>query len=399
MFSSSRGFAAQERGAVSKPRIAIVGGGLGGMTVAILLQQAGYDAQIYEQAGKLGRLGAGITLGPNVMKILRRAGLVEKMYSIGIAPQTSLSRAGDTGEILYKWPTNEWTARFSMPFFIMHRGDLQALLYSRLQPEAMHFGHRLVGLDTKGSVTRLTFENGRVIEADVVIGADGIDSTVREILLGPEAPIYTGYVAYRGIFPAARLSDHRVSADITKWWPKERGLEADDRHILIYYLDRAREELYFVTGTPDPDWEPGPSSVPCEIDEIKERYDGFHPEVMRVIDACPQATKWPLLERKPFALWSRDNIVLLGDACHPMKPHMGQGAGMAMEDAAMMFRCIEHVGGDDFPAAFRLYEANRQERTAKVQQVSGSNTFLKQESDPSWVFGYDAFEVPLVAAN
>ena len=379
-----------------KARIAVIGGGLGGMTVGILLQQAGYDVQIYEQAAKLGRLGAGINLGANMMKIMRRIGLADKMYEVGLVPQRSLSREWDTGDILYEWPTDKWAAQYGMRNLIMHRGDFHTVLFSGLRPETVKFGYRLRDIKERSATVDLSFENGETVEADVVIGADGIDSVVREILLGPEDPIYTGFIAYRAIFPAARLGDFRVSADITKWWPNERLPAREDRHILIYYLDHSREELYFVTGSPDPHWEHGVASVPCDVAEIKKCYEGFHPEVMRVIGACPQASKWPLLERKPLTMWGRGNIVLLGDACHPMKPHMAQGAGMAIEDAATLFRCFEHIGGEDFAKAFRLYEANRHARTSRVQQVSHENTFLKHETDPTWVFGYDAFEAPLV---
>ncbi len=169
----------------------------------------------------------------------------------------------------------------------------------------------------------------------------------------------------------------------------------EDRHFIVYYLTGARDEVYFVTGSPEPNWPGGVSSIPATIAEIKKCYEGFHPEVQRVIDASPWASKWPLLERDPLPLWSRDNIVVLGDACHPMKPHMGQGAGMAIEDAAILARCVA-ASGDDFPTAFKLYRANRIERTSIVQKASHENTWMKYATDPSWVFAYDAFTVPLL---
>ena len=132
--------------------------------------------------------------------------------------------------------------------------------------------------------------------------------------------------------------------------------------------------------------------------EIRACYEGFHPEVIRVIEACPHASKWPLLEREPRPVWSRDGIVLLGDACHPMKPHMGQGAAMAFEDAVILARCIETCG-EDVTGAFRLYEQTRIGRTSRVQRESHVNTWLRDPSDPGWVFGYDALTVPLGATD
>jgi 6-hydroxynicotinate 3-monooxygenase len=376
-----------------KPRVAIVGAGLGGTTAGILLQQAGYSVTVYEQAPELQRIGAGIHLHANLMRVMKAIGVAGRMYEIGISPKNWYSREWDTGRILFEPSMEEWTRTYGMPHLVMHRGDMQAVLTEALRPESLRFGKRLVGLDEKPGGMRLAFADGTSAEADVVIGADGVNSKIREILLGPEDPIYTGFVAYRAIFPTKLLGDYRVAADTTKWWSDERHPANEDRHFIIYYLTKARDEIYFVTGSPDPDWKGGLSSQPCETDEIKTCYEGFHEEVQRVIEACPRASKWPLLEREPLPLWSRGRMVMLGDACHPMKPHMGQGAGMAIEDAAVLVRCLQQV--DDPAAAFEAYRRARIERTSRVQQVSHDNTWMHYPHDVSWVFGYDAMSVPL----
>lgn len=376
-----------------KPRVAIVGAGLGGTTAGILLQQAGYSVTVYEQAPELQRIGAGIHLHANLMRVMKAIGVAGRMYEIGISPKNWYSREWDTGRILFEPSMEEWTRTYGMPHLVMHRGDMQAVLTEALRPESLRFGKRLVGLDEKPGGMRLAFADGTSAEADVVIGADGVNSKIREILLGPEDPIYTGFVAYRAIFPTKLLGDYRVAADTTKWWSDERHPAKEDRHFIIYYLTKARDEIYFVTGSPDPDWKGGLSPQPCETDEIKTCYEGFHEEVQRVIEACPRASKWPLLEREPLPLWSRGRMVMLGDACHPMKPHMGQGAGMAIEDAAVLVRCLQQV--DDPAAAFEAYRRARIERTSRVQQVSHDNTWMHYPHDVSWVFGYDAMSVPL----
>ena len=378
----------------TKPRIAIVGAGLGGTTAGILLEKAGYPVTVYEQAPQLQRIGAGIHLHANLMRVMKAIGVAERMYDIGISPQTWYSREWDTGRILWAPSMEEWEKTYGIPHLVMHRGDMQAVLTAALSPDAVRFNKRLAGLDEKAGVMRLSFADGSSAEADVVIGADGVNSKIREILLGPEDPTYTGFVAYRAIYPASLLGDYRVAADTTKWWSDERLPAQEDRHFIVYYLTKARDEIYFVTGSPDPNWQGGVSPVPAEIDEIVECYKGFHPEVMNVIKACPKASKWPLLEREPLPLWSRNRIVLLGDACHPMKPHMGQGAGMAIEDAAVLVRCIKDKG-DDIEGAFKMYREGRIARTSKVQRVSHENTWMNYPMDPSWVFAYDAMTVPL----
>ena len=381
---------------MAKQTVAVVGGGLGGTLAAILLQRAGHTVAVYEQAPELARIGAGINLGSNVMRIMRHIGLEDRMNAIGLVPATGASRVWDTGQVLFQRPYAQWAERFGAQHLIMHRGDLLDVLVSALPDGTIRFGRRLVGLDPAGPRTRLSFADGSTEEADIVIGADGVNSRVREILLGPEPPIYSGTVAYRAIFPASLLHGALPTFDSTKWWSDERLPTQEDRHFLIYYLTRQREEIYFVTGSPAPEWDGNVASVPASVAEIRACYEGFHKEVIRVIDACPAASKWPLLERRPQAVWSREGIVLLGDACHPMKPHMGQGAAMAFEDAVMLTRCIGHCG-DDSQAAFGLYEASRIGRTSRVQRESHDNTWMKHSADPAWVFGYDALAAPLAA--
>ena len=377
------------------PSIAIVGGGLGGTLAAILLQRAGYPTQVYEQAPELARIGAGINLGSNVMRIMRHVGLEDRMVGIGLVPETGASREWDTGRVLFQRPYRRWAERFGAAHLIMHRGDLLAVLAAALAPGTLAFGKRLAGLARAGTGMRLSFADGAAATADLVIGADGVNSRVREILLGPEPPTYTGTVAYRAIFPA-RLLGTPLAYDSTKWWSDARHPAQEDRHFISYYLTRRRDEVYFVTGSPAPDWDGNVASVPATMAEIKACYAGFHPEVQRIIDACPAASKWPLLERAPQPLWSRDGVVLLGDSCHPMKPHMGQGAAMAFEDAVMLARCLDATEGDH-AAAFPLYEASRIARTSRVQRESHANTWLRDPTDPAWVFGYDALTAPLAA--
>ena len=377
-----------------KLTIAIVGAGLGGLTAAILLQRAGYPVRVYEQAPEIARIGAGINLGQNILRVMHHLGLSDAMYQTGLVPERHLSREWDTGRVLFDVPLQDWAARYGMPNLIMHRGDLQASLAAALDPGTIVFDRHLRGLQTQPGGMRLEFADGATADADIVVGADGVDSRVREILQGAAPPLYTGVVAYRAIFPTALLGGKGLESDFSKWWSDERHPAEEDRHFLIYHLTERRDEVYFVTGSPDPHWDASVSNVPAPIDEIRACYEGFHPEVTRVIDACPQATKWPLLIRPPMEHWSEGRVVLLGDACHPMKPHMGQGANMAMEDGVVLARCLDACDGEH-TQAFAMYEATRIARATRVQQESFVNVWLKYPTDPSWVFAYNPLSVPL----
>jgi 6-hydroxynicotinate 3-monooxygenase len=381
-----------------KPRIAIVGAGLGGVTAGILLQQAGHDVAIYEQAPSLARIGAGIGLGPNVLRVMKKIGVMDQLMDIGIVQQTSLSRVWDTGEILWDRKEQKWEEMFGFPALTMHRGDMLSVLSKHVKPGTIRFNKALLDIGHRLGGTQLLFTDQHETEADIVIGADGVNSKVREILLGREDPIYTGFVAYRSIYPMSLLGDFVPASDAAKWWSDERHPANEDRHFIHYYLTKKRDEMYFVTGSPYPHWPGGVSSVPATKAEIKECYEGFHPDVQKIIDAAPSLSKWPLLERNPLPLWSRDNVVVLGDACHPMKPHMGQGAGMAIEDAAVLSRAIDSADGN-FARAFKMYRATRVERTSRVQQESHVNVWMKYPTDPSWVYAYDANTVPLVSVE
>lgn len=384
---------------MSKPTVAIVGAGLGGIAAAAMLQRAGFPVTVFEQAPELSRIGAGIHLGPNVMHVMRSLGLDEAMYETGLVPRSYESREWDTGRILFDVPLAQWHRDYGMRYLILHRGDLQAIMADALTPGTIKFDHCLMDLETtQGGGVRLNFANRATARADVVIGADGVDSKVRELLQGYAPPTYTGMVAYRAIYPTSRLGGRGLLADTSKWWSDERLPAKEDRHFIIYYLTSRRDEVYFVTGSPEPRWDAGIASIPVEIDEIRTCYEGFHPEVARIIDACPEASKWPLLTRPPLERWHEGRIALLGDACHPMKPHMGQGANMAIEDGVVLARCLIACEGDA-SSAFPMYEATRFARASRVQRESNVNVWLKYPTDPTWVYGYNPLTAPLGVAQ
>ncbi len=372
-----------------KPHIAIIGAGIGGLTAAACLRRIGIDAHIYEQARGFIRLGAGIQQAPNAVRVLYALGLEDQLLARAFQPETTDSRDHDTGDLTNSLPLGQSILdRHGVPYFLMHRGDLHAMLAGLVPADAMSLNHKLAGLDqAPGGGVRMTFTNGETAEADAVIGADGVHSVVREFMLGKEQPRFTGRVAYRTVFPAARLGDMQLYPCV-KWW-------GPDRHIVSYYVNPGRDARYFVTSTPEPEFNLESWSAKGDLATLRAAYDTFHPQVRAILAACPDVHKWALVERDPLPKWVDGNVALLGDACHPMTPYMAQGASTSIEDAAILSRCLDGVERDGLHAALRRYEATRKPRTSRIQQTSAKNTWLKQPQDADWVYGYDAWTVPL----
>jgi salicylate hydroxylase/6-hydroxynicotinate 3-monooxygenase len=369
--------------------IAIVGAGIGGLAVAATLRRFGMEARIYEQAERFARIGAGIQMMPNSMQVLRRIGIEDRLRRISFAPYSHLNRVWDTGEVSRELPMPE--SLYGAPYLCMHRADLHEALLSALPPEFVHLGRKLVGLDEAAGSVTLIFADGSRASADAVIGADGVHSVVRDIIVGPDAPIHKGRIAYRAVFPAALMNGHDIGPSRTKWW----GI---DRHIVIYYTNPARSEVYFVTSVPEPaEWLTRESwSAKGDVRELRAAYQGFHGDVRAVLDACPDCHKWAILEREPLPRWNQGRAALLGDAAHPMTPYMAQGGATAIEDAAVLARCLAEVEGEDIEGAFRRYEAHRKPRTSAVQAISSANTWMREgTSDTAWLYGYDAWHAPL----
>jgi len=370
-----------------KISLAIVGAGMGGLAAAATLRQAGFDVHVYEQAPAFARVGAGVQMMPNSMKVLRGIGVEAPLRRVAFQPYSHLNREWDTGRVIRELPMPE--DMFGAPYLCMHRADLHNALLSTVPPEIVHLDKKLVGLDQSPSTVELRFADGTRAQADAVVGADGVHSVVRDIIIGPDMPIHGGRIAYRSVFSSALLNGFDIGPSRTKWW-------GPDRHIVIYYTNPARTELYFVTSVPEPaEWMTRESwSAMGDVKELRKAYEGFHHDVRVVLEACPDCHKWAILDRDPLPRWSDGRVVLLGDACHAMTPYMAQGAATAIEDAAVLARCLKEV--DDIEGAFKRYEAHRKPRTSRIQAISRANTWMKGgDDDTSWLYGYDAWHVPL----
>jgi salicylate hydroxylase/6-hydroxynicotinate 3-monooxygenase len=369
-------------------KVAIVGAGIAGLTAAAALRRVGIHAQVYEQAQQFSRVGAGIQLTPNGMRLLMGLGVGQRLRERGFAPEVGHHREWDSGEVTYVHPMGVQTEeRYGAPDLMMHRAELHGALASLIPEQSVHFNKKLVGLEPAGSRIALAFADGSRAQADAVIGADGIHSAVRELVFGAEELRFTGQVAYRAVFPT-RLLGGAGFDDRVKWW-------GTDRHIVSYILDPRRDEIYFMASTPEPDFVNESWSAPGDLGELREAFAAFHPRARSLLDACPSVRKWALIERNPISRWSSDGVMLIGDACHPMLPYMAQGASSSMEDAVVLARCFASAGPDDVNAVFRRCEANRKERTSAFQAGSRQNSWMRTTAGIDWVYEYDAWNVPL----
>jgi 2-polyprenyl-6-methoxyphenol hydroxylase-like FAD-dependent oxidoreductase len=374
-------------------RIAVIGAGVGGLAAAAALRRVGIEVEIYEQAEKFARIGAGIQQSPNAMKVHRGLGIEARLRDVAFAPATSLNRDAVTGAVTNEHPLGRAVEeRYGAPYLTLHRGDLHAALAAVVPSGSVHMGKKLARIGSDGPGVALAFADGTEVVADAVIGADGVHSLVRDHVVASERPHFTGRVAYRTTFPATLLRGVDVGSSRTKWW-------GADRHIVIYFVTAARDEVYFVTSQPErADWITQESwSAKGDVTELREAFATFHPDVRAVLAAAPEVHKWGIFERDPLPTWRRGRVVLLGDACHPMTPYMASGAAMALEDAVVLSRCFAELDGESVEHVFDAYEATRKPRASLVQAGSSANTWMRNATNPDWLYGYDAWTAPLAA--
>ena len=349
----------------SQTSIGIIGGGVGGLTAAASLLRAGFDVQVYEQAGTLGEVGAGINIGPNASRILHRLGIADELGRTGVKPASFDQRRWDDGRILLRSPLGEAVEKaFGAPYYTFHRGDLHRALANAIPADRTHLAHRFTHLMDHGDRVEAYFENGASISVDALIGADGIHSVVRHALFGPEKPRFTGCVAYRGMVPSNHLRHLDLELTNQIWM-------GPNAHFVHYFVSAGRL-VNFVAITEQDSWL-GESWVDRgEVADVLAAFQGWHDQVLSIIGAADETYKWALFDRSPLQSWSAGRITLLGDACHPMLPFMGQGGAQAIEDGATLTTCLLKFL-NDIPAALHLYEQLRLPRASRLQGLSATN--------------------------
>ncbi|MEK7946749.1 FAD-dependent monooxygenase [Pigmentiphaga sp. YJ18] len=374
---------------MASPLIGISGAGIGGLAAAIALRKLGLDSVVFEQAPRFARVGADINLTPNAVLALDGLGVGDELRKTAARPTHRISRTWDTGEETSRLEMSQAAeTRYGAPQLTMHRADLLAALEQAVPAATIHLGKRTVGIDEGADGITVRFEDGTSQRVDVLVGADGIHSTVRKHLLGDEYPDFTGVVAYRAVVPASRLEGVPNLGAFTKWWGPN-----PETQIVTFPLNLGRDIFIFAT-TPQDSWRHESWTMPGSVEELRASYSDFHPEARALLAACDEVLKSALYVRDPLPSWSRGNVTLLGDACHPMMPFMAQGAGMAIEDAVVLARYLADT--PEAPAqALKRYEAARHDRTARVQIGSRGNNWLKEGGNADWVYEYNAWTVPL----
>ena len=346
--------------------VAVIGGGIGGTSAALSLLQSGVDVHVYEQARELREVGAGIQISPNASRVLHRLGLAEALAEMGVKPLAWHQRRWQDGRTLLRTPLAEaMQAAFGSPHYQMHRADVLRTLVAALPSDRVHVGHRLASLGDHGDRVEAQFENGARINVDALVGADGIHSTVRGILFGPEQPHFTGCMCYRGLVPAVRLAHLEIPVEAQIWM-------GPGKHFVHYYV-RNKQLLNFVAIIDQDTWTKESWTDRGDVADAIAAYEDWHPQLQGILQAVDETFIWALFDRPPMQRWSVGRVALLGDACHAMLPFMAQGAAQAIEDGATLAACLANRGKKDVADALKLYETHRLPRTARVQALAANN--------------------------
>ena len=339
-------------------KVAIVGGGIGGVATANALMQRGIEAHVYEQAPVLKEVGAGVALHPNGVRMLRKLGFGDEVARYGARWFDPRFLRHDGTLVAPWWPPDQGPA---VEIYGMHRADLLQMLLDRLPREVVHADHRCVAFAQDARRAVLTFHNGVEVEADVVVGADGIHSTLQRYVTEPPPPIYSGSVAYRGIISAASVA-----------WPagQMRNWLGPGKHFLVFPV-RANELVNYVGFIKSDTLTRESWSAPGDPAALAREFAGWDPLVEAIIAQVQTTFWWGLYDREPLGRWTNGRLTLLGDAAHPMLPHVGQGANQAIEDAVALGVLLSNA--ESVTEALERYERVRMAHAAKVQQWSRAN--------------------------
>jgi salicylate hydroxylase len=383
-------------------RVLIAGGGIGGLTTALALHQSGIDVHVYEQASVLREVGAGLAVGPNAVRVLHRLGLAEPLRGVGVASLSWDFRDWQSGDVLGRVPLGEAApVRWGAPFYNVHRADLHDALRAALGDQHITLGARCVSVEQHGSEVTIRFADGRHATGDLLIGADGIHSVVRQHVAGPDQPTWWRQIAWRGLAPAS--VGHEVGLEM------RQHLILGPRVMFVTYYVSSGRLVNWVGFTPSDGWREESWSARGDRDEALTLFEGWHPQVRALIAGTEQVFKWALFDRPSLETWTRGRVTLLGDAAHPMLPFMGQGAAQSIEDGLALALCLA-ADRDDPQRAVGTYASRRRERAAALQAASREQGRNLQISDPAeiaarntqmrespeapaarydWVWGYD----------
>jgi salicylate hydroxylase len=388
-----------------RPHVVIIGAGIGGLTLALLLQRRGIHADVLEQSAELGEVGAAVALYANGTRVLRHLGLGESLAEVSEEPTRLTYRDGRDGRLIAATQDIRWYHdTFGAPLFGLHRRALQRILADALRPGQLRLGCHVDALEERdaGMRVRVQCSAGATFGADVLVGADGVHSLARDWVTGGDEAMYSGTSGFRGLVPVELLPSLPEPGALQFWI-------GPGAHLLHYPISGGTM-INFLAVIEGPEKWPGPAWMEAAKPGAHlAAFAGWHPAVTEMVGAVPQSPRWGLFARKPLGRWSRGPVVLLGDAAHAMLPHYGQGANQTIEDAAIL--AAELDGGGDIPAALRRYEVRRRVRTRQIQLLSwAASPALHLQDGPAarrrdafltenlqrvaWIQGYDALAAP-----
>jgi salicylate hydroxylase len=346
----------------TRPNVLVVGGGIGGLFAANALIAHGLLVSVYEQAPGLGEIGAGVFLTPNSVRQLQRVGLGPSVEKRGARVGSDSRYFRHDGTPIAPVPVTDssgWNATFGM-----HRADLVEMLAAALPPAVVHTGHRCSGFEQGDNGARVSFANGAVVEGDVVIAADGIHSELRQHVTPPSRPVFHGSVAYRGVLAHRRIPQ----------WPTDSWLMwlGKGKHFLTFPL-RGGELINYVGFVPADEEMKESWSAPGDPDVLRREFAGWDPRIGSLLSEVESTFRWALYDREPLPTWTRERLTLLGDAAHPMLPHLGQGANQSIEDGMALATILASASRNTAPIALLAYEHLRRERVALVQRGAREN--------------------------
>ena len=347
-------------------RVLIAGGGIGGLTAALALLRMGCDVEVYEQAEALKEVGAGVQLASNATTALYALGVGEALKALSCETESKEIRIWNTGETWKLFDLGKVSIeRYGHPYFTAYRPDLLDVLAAavrRAKPDAIRLGSKCSGFEQDASGVTLLLEDGRRVKGDVLVGADGVRSIIRQGLFGPDRPQFTGIIVWRGIVPLEKLPKHMVRMVGSNW-------VGPGGHVIHYPL-RAGKLMNFVGAQERSDWQVESWTARGTNAELKADFAGWHEDVHALIRHIDAPFKWALFTRPPMPRWTVGRVTLLGDACHSMVPFLAQGANMAIEDGYILARCLTQIKAEIGERLLR-YENARRDRTRRA--VEGSN--------------------------
>ncbi len=338
-------------------RVAIIGGGIGGATAGCALAQAGLEVSVYEAAPELKEIGAGVALHPNAMRVLRMIGVEDAVRRVAGRSEHLVTCDGRTGRTISKISRAQQAATYGLAGATVHRADLLDVIAAALPAGSVTLGKRCATVESHDDTAVARFEDGSEIEADVIIGADGIHSRVRAALFGPDDPRFTGKICYRSVVGMEAIAGAKPSTDNAQW--------LGPHGTIVLYPLRGNQLVNVVAHYDDEHYRHESWINECDRAEVLDRYAGWHESLRRVFAAGDTWYKWALYDRDPIPRWTQGRITILGDAAHPMLPYLGQGACQAIEDGAVLATALR-AEPEDPQRALERYERTRRPRASRV---------------------------------